>query len=410
MAAIAKNGKKDVAKGKEYLSICPECIIRLLEEPHLYHIEKDELYEINNEALEFLAQCDGIHRLDQLKPEPDFLDFCLEEGILSLHPELQISTQPKPREPVPLLSPSLRYLDLQITTRSNIQHYPHRRRLNPHCIQDMSPTTIRQVLTEFDRLQGLKVLICGGEPLLHPNIEEILELLSKINLRKILQTNGILVTPQTIPILKGIQEIQISLDGMKKGHEHFQGKGTFDQALDAVHLCRSEGFEVSITTLLHRENLDEIKQLSPLLLDLGVREWGINVLQDNKAGAKGRFLGLTPEQIAPCLKFAFGESFHGGTEGFTCGHHQCAIMPDGSVCKCGYYAERPVGHIREGLGRCWARLTHIPLTHLSCNSCVYLQECGGGCRKRAETELGPDPIMCAFYQQKSTPKNKTLEK
>jgi len=407
----AKSGKQDAPKGKEYVSICPECIIRLLEKPHLYDIGKDELYEINNGALEFLAQCDGSHRLDQLKPEPDFLKFCLEEGILSLDPELRGSAQPRPGSPVPLLSPSLRYLDLQITTRSNIQ-YPHCRqkpdcRQKPACIQDLSPAIIQQALTEFDRLQGLKVLICGGDPLLHPNIEEILKSLSKVKLRKIIQTNGILVTLRTVRLLKGIiQEVQITLDGLKKGHEYFWGKGTFEQTLAAIQLCRSEGFEVSVTTLLHRENLNEIKELSPLLLDLGVKEWGINIAQDNSPNARDRFFGLTPEQVAPCLKFAFGGSFHGGTEGFTCGSHQLTVIPDGSVCKCGFYAENPVGHIREGLGRCWARLTHIPLTRLSCSSCSYLEECGGGCRKRAETELGPDPIMCAFYKQKSQEENK----
>lgn len=403
---VPKSRKEDIAKRQEYVSICLECVIRLLEELYLYHIGKDELYEINSEALEFLAQCDGRHRLAELKPLPDFLQFCLEEEILSLHPDVRISAQPKPREPVPLLSPSLRYLDLQITTRSNVQ-YPHCC-LNIPAIQDMSPTTIRQAAAEFDQLQGLKMLIGGGEPLLHPDIEEILELLSSVKVRKIIQTNGILVTPQVISLFKGIQEIQINLDGMKNGHEHFRGKGTFDQAIAAVKLCRKEGFDVSVATLLHRENLTEIKQLSSLLLDLGVREWGINVPHDKNADATGRFFGLTPEQIAPYLKFAFGGSFHGGTEGFTCGSHQCTILPDGSICKCGCYAESPIGNVREGVGRCWARLTHIPLNRLSCSSCSYVEECGGGCRKRAETELGPDPVMCAFYQQQ--PENSSLDK
>jgi radical SAM protein with 4Fe4S-binding SPASM domain len=381
---------------KRYVSLSPDCIIRMLETPHIYHLEKDELYEIDQEAFEFLIRCDGSQQLKQLNPDPDFFRFCLEEDLLQLRPERHIN--PLADEPIPLLSPSLRYLEVQITSRCNLKCR--------HCLlpsvspQDLSVSDVRQVVTEFNHLQGLKVIVSGGEPLMHPEIDEILDTLKGLKLRKVLLTNGTLITPRTIPGLQGIQEIQISLDGLRKGHEHLRGEGTFDKTVEAIRLCRQNGFKVSAATMLHRQNLDEIEQLSGFLRDLGVQGWGIDVPFDMKTGDRDRFFGLSPEEAASYLRFAFGGSFHGGTEGFGCGRHLCTVLPDGRVCKCDFYAENPVGHISEGLGRCWARLTHTPLSRLECRECSHVEECGGGCRKRAGSELGADPVMCAFYHQK----------
>jgi radical SAM protein with 4Fe4S-binding SPASM domain len=76
-------------------------------------------------------------------------------------------------------------------------------------------------------------------------------------------------------------------------------------------------------------------------------------------------------------------------------------MPDGRVCQCGFFADRAVGHIEEGLENCWQRIEHIPLTDLECKDCSSLKECRGGCRYRALSPNGPDPLMCAFFRVNS---------
>ncbi|MEW5801529.1 MAG: radical SAM protein [bacterium] len=376
---------KDILRKQErYVSLSPDCTIRLLERPHLYNIQKDVLYEIDNAAFAFLIQCDGSRRIDQLKPEPEFFRFCLQEGILKLHPELRTDAQPRPMEPVLLFSPSLRYLDLKITSRRSFQ--------SSHCnldvprLQDLSPADIQTLLIEFYHLQGLKVII-SGQPLLHPDREQILELMSSMKLRKIIQIIDTPVTLEVLRLLKGIQEVRISLDGLKKGHERLRGEGTFEQALDSIGLCRSEGFVVSVATTLHQDNLDEIEQLSFLLHKMGVKEWGINVPRDNNAEEKCRFYGLTAGRIAPCLKLAFGESIHSSNEILSRDSHLCTIMPDGSVCK--YGCTGPIGHIQEGLGRCWARMTRpSSLERAGCSSCTCEQEHGGSSHKHKKDKTG----------------------
>ncbi len=42
-------------------------------------------------------------------------------------------------------------------------------------------------------MQGLRVLITGGEPLMHPEFEKINDFIKELPIRKILFTNGVLL-------------------------------------------------------------------------------------------------------------------------------------------------------------------------------------------------------------------------
>jgi hypothetical protein len=71
-----------VLSPNDYLALSPNCFLKFLEEPCVYNIETDELYETNKEAFDFLKLCDGSSRVRALNFDRTFLDWCLEEGIL----------------------------------------------------------------------------------------------------------------------------------------------------------------------------------------------------------------------------------------------------------------------------------------------------------------------------------------
>jgi sulfatase maturation enzyme AslB (radical SAM superfamily) len=130
---------------KQYITLSPSCIIRQFKTPHVYDIEKDELYEINKDALQFLTLCDGSRLLDELTPDEDFLAFCLSEKILQLRSYRKITSLSE--QPAVLLSPSLRYLEVQITNQCNLQC--RHCYIEKHPPQNLSPTAIKKVLNEF---------------------------------------------------------------------------------------------------------------------------------------------------------------------------------------------------------------------------------------------------------------------
>ncbi len=74
-------------------------------------------------------------------------------------------------------------------------------------------------------------------------------------------------------------------------------------------------------------------------------------------------------------------------------------MADGTVTKCTFYSDRPVGTIKEGLRECWKRTRPVSLKDLRCD-CEYLETCRGGCRYRAELigdPLGKDLYKCFLH-------------
>ena len=52
-----------------------------------------------------------------------------------------------------------------------------------------------------------------------------------------------------------LDSIQISLDGLKEQHDKTRGKGSFDNAINAIKLLRKAGISVSINFTATKENL-----------------------------------------------------------------------------------------------------------------------------------------------------------
>jgi radical SAM protein with 4Fe4S-binding SPASM domain len=262
----------------------------------------------------------------------------------------------------------------------------------------MAPHDVLWVLQEFSQAQGLRVLLTGGEPLRHSQFWQINAQLPKFSLRKVLFTNGLLLDEPTAKALN-VQEVQISLDGLRDSHEALRGPGTFGKALRAIEAARAAGLEVSVATMAHSGNLHELPALECLLRDLGVSTWSVDVPVLTRGAAKT--LVPPPERAGKALAFGFGKrASHGSQEGYACGLNLMSVSAKGEAARCSFY--RPVGNVlKEGLLPCWQRIRPLRLSELRCRHCPHLQQCRGGCRYRAES-LGQDPLSkdlyrCALY-------------
>lgn len=367
----------------------PHVCLKWLETPSVYHLKTDELYELDESSFDLLKACSAA---DGCPPaEKAFTDYCVQEGIL-------VTDRIAIQRPLVLKSPepSLRYLELQITDRCNLRCR--------HCyISDSShhelpPEDIRTVLSEFENMQGLRVLITGGEPLLHADFGAINNMLPDFLIRKVLFSNGILLNRQILSNLH-VDEIQISIDGLEEAHDSLRGVGTYARSMESIRLCLDMGFAVSISTMVHPGNLMDFDDMEALFRTLGIRDWTVDV-----PCISGRLAGNTEFQISSeiggqYLKYGFGEGLHGSSEGFGCGLHLMSVMADGKMAKCTFYADRSVGHIQEGLIKGWQRIAPVLLKDLDCD-CEYISACRGGCRYRAEilgNARGKDLYKCSLY-------------
>ena len=207
-----------------FLSLSPQIFLKRLEQPFLYQVERDELYEIDEKALKFLSRCDGTRRGAELTSDDSFVSFCLEEGLLTL------GTQSNPRPPIigEAPKPSLRYLELQLLHQCNLRC--RHCYLGPPRPGWLPLEEAVGITREFAARGGLRLMISGGEPLLYPELPAFLTQTQGLGLRRILLTNGTLLTPENARPLQ-VEEVQISLDGWRTGHEAIRGVGTFDQTL-----------------------------------------------------------------------------------------------------------------------------------------------------------------------------------
>lgn len=378
--------------GSRYIALSEDCVLRRLETPCVYNRQTDELYELGEEAGGFLRRCDGTRTPEELDGDPEFLEYCFSEGILTAF------DRPTPRHIGEGQAPpvSLRYIEFQITSRCNLRCR--------HCYidvigrRDMETMGVVRVMDEFDKLQGLRLLISGGEPLMHSDFWGINERLPEYGFRSVLMTNGTMVDAVAASRLN-VQEAQVSLDGMRVAHDIIRGTGAFDKALMGIEGLLNAGKKVSVATMVTAINRQDFDEMARLMESLGVHEWNVDA-----PSLTGRFrnnpgLLLHPAQSARYLEYGFGGGLHEGHAVYTCGAHLCAVGPSGQVAKCGFYLDSPVGHMSEGLATCWGRLAPTPVGTLECD-CEYIEQCRGGCRFRAETytgENGPDPVKCAGF-------------
>jgi len=369
--------------------LADKAVLKWLEVPSVYHIERDELYELDYDSFRFLQNC--LSREGHVSKGGAFTDYCLEEGLLTTEP---ISVRRPLLKQAP--DPSLRYLEMQITDSCNL--------LCRHCYikgnagNELSPKQIREILTEFEEMQGMRVLITGGEPLLHRGFDEINEMLPHFSLRSVLFTNGVLLKKDRLKKLK-VNEIQVSIDGLENAHDRTRGAGSYRAAMDAARMALDAGFTVSISTMVHKENLSDFDNMEHLFKGMGIKDWTVDVpcyigqLRENEE------FYVNPEEGARYLGYGYGGGLHTSGKGYGCGLHLMAVLADGRTAKCAFYSNETVGTIAGGLRSSWQKVQPIRLQNLRCD-CEFLEVCRGGCRYRAERlegKGGKDRYRCKFY-------------
>jgi sulfatase maturation enzyme AslB (radical SAM superfamily) len=298
----------------KFFVIAFHCSLKRLEEPYLYDIENDELYELGEEAYEFLLKCSQGERVTVRKEDEDFIQYCLSEKLIFLS-ETPVKTGGVPH-PSPI--PSLRYLEFQITDRCNLRCR--------HCYvgdglhQDLPFEKIFKVLKEFEETQGLRLLLSGGEPLLHPHFWKINEMMRDYAFRSILLSNGTLITKETAKKLR-VHEVQVSLDGMKKGHESIRGEGTFEKVIQAVDHLQEANIRVSVATMIHRKNLNEFAELASLVQSKNILEWNVDIPCIAGRMEENKDFWVSPSEAGPYLQYGYGGGLHSSEKNATCGAH-----------------------------------------------------------------------------------------
>lgn len=292
-----------------------------------------------------------------------------------------------------------------------------------HCYRDAG----RQGAAELTTGEGKKLLaqiaaagfrimiLSGGEPLLRPDIYELISHARSVGLRPVLGTNGILITPAIAGKLKeaGLACAGISLDSRDKvRHDRFRGlDGAWTGALRGMAACRSAGLPFQLHTTVTKQNKDEISAITDFAVELQAVAHHIFFLVPAGRGKDIEDTTLktaeyealleailakqtqVPIEVKPTCAPQFMRIARQKnipvrfTKGCLAGTAYCVVLPNGDVQPCPYLPLK-AGNVREkAFDVLWKEsplfneFRQEPLTG-GCSRCGFDDICGG-CRARA---------------------------
>jgi len=147
------------------------------------------------------------------------------------------------------------------------------RRCNLRCVHCYSQSRDQNYPNELSNEQGKALiadlaefgapvmLFSGGEPLMRPDIFELIQFATAKKMRAVVSTNGTLITPEIAAKLKdaGLSYVGISLDGLEPTNDKFRGvQGAYKMAMEGVQNCLKTGVKVGLRFTMTRENYKDV--------------------------------------------------------------------------------------------------------------------------------------------------------
>jgi len=211
-------------------------------------------------------------------------------------------------------------------------------------------------LTEFKKIvkQGLKlglqsVKLTGGEPLIHPDILEILAYIEKTNLRLIVETNGLACTPEIAAAIKRCTNpfVSISLDGANpETHNWVRGvDNAYKQAIDGVYNLVQVGIHPQLIMSLVKRNKDQMERLVYIAGRIGagsvkfnmvapIMDRGTQLAEDNETLTIEEFIEIgnkIEHELQPKTNLSLYYSFPFAFRSLS------ALFDEGSLGSCGIF-------------------------------------------------------------------------
>lgn len=128
--------------------------------------------------------------------------------------------------------------------------------------REIAPEEVREWLPEFARLGVRRVVLSGGEPLMHSDLWELCDALYSAGIGITLLTTGLLLRRHAVQVVRYCDDVTVSLDGPRDTHDRIRNvRGAFDKLADGVRAIKeaSPSVWVSGRCTVQRENFRELR-------------------------------------------------------------------------------------------------------------------------------------------------------
>ena len=172
----------------------------------------------------------------------------------------------------------------EITRRCNLRCIHCENHCGEVSRRELPTERIRGVARELAQLGCHEVDVTGGEPLLHPDWDDLCRDFAGLGLRTALVTNGTLLDQEHLAraLDAGVAAVGISLDGLQATHDRIRlrpgaGPSPWSEAVAAIERALPR-VEIIVITAVNRLNLAELPALRDYLAALGVQRWQIQLV------------------------------------------------------------------------------------------------------------------------------------
>lgn len=315
-------------------------------------------------------------------------------------------------------------LAINLTRRCNLacaHCYLDAHTLKNGSVNELGRDEVCQLLDRItEKTTEVMVVLTGGEPLMRPDLESMVNFGTRRGLSMVVGTNGVMLTEKRVQSLKlaGAMGVGISVDSLDpEQHDRFRGRaGAWEKTLAGIEACRRHELPFQVHFSVTESNAGEVPAMIDFARASGARVLNIFFLictgrgesmsdinpvtyehvlnQLVEAQSENKEL-LIRARCAPHFKriayehdpqspLTRAKGYEGG--GCLAGIHYCRITPDGDVTACPYIPDSE-GNIRQTpFWEIWEQSATFaslrsPSLKGKCSQCEYRQLCGG-CRAR----------------------------
>lgn len=267
-----------------------------------------------------------------------------------------------------------------------------------------------------------QLALTGGDPLLHPNFFDILDLCNNE-----IKDITIMGNPESIlhnfdKFLNSYKQskfkVQVSLDGNEQVHDNNRCLGSFDNTISAIKKLVSHEIPVLVMTTVSVFNMGNIQKLIEYITELGVSRWSFSRFVPNSGSNSitsdqyKKFIDkihtiLSDIKISYSNKEPLFSVQQGCAEkctsynGCSLGYSSLALLPDKSVMACRKFKDSCLGYWSERNNFLELFINNPKMSSYreaknygKCERCKYFDFCRG-CRAAAfaatDSFSGDDP-------------------
>ncbi len=282
--------------------------------------------------------------------------------------------------------------------------------------KEVSIDLIKDTIVKAKDIGLSSVKLTGGEPLLRPDVPDLMKWLHENNINMTIETNGTLIDEKMAKLLKDVnmRHIAISLDGPNaKTHDMLRDQpGAFDATVEGIKNCKKYGLNVQIIMSLYTDNEHLIEDTLRLAIELKTNSFKINpvipsgrallVQKESRTIPVDRLIKLYHYTLELSKKYRhriffsiptalkrFDDLINNSAECHI--HTICGVMGNGDISICGIGRTEPelvMGNIKTDdirdiwiNGKIFKKIREDIPAKLKgiCSNCIFKAKCLGAC-------------------------------